>query len=48
VKIGVRWIDEDRQRPELRDARGSAGLGFAQHGLLGDAVSLRVEAYGGR
>ncbi|HMF44318.1 MAG TPA: hypothetical protein VKQ32_26780, partial [Polyangia bacterium] len=44
MQIRVRRIDEDRDRREVGDARGTAGLGGAQDGLLGDAVGLRVEA----
>jgi hypothetical protein len=44
VQVRVRGIDEDRDRPQLDDARRSSRLGLAEHRLFGDAVGLRIQA----
>ena len=44
MQIGVRGIDEDRDRRQLHDARRAAGLRFAEHRLLGDPIRLGIQA----
>jgi hypothetical protein len=46
VQAGVGRIDEDRDRPELGDARGMSGARLADHHLLGDGVVHRIEPQG--
>jgi hypothetical protein len=47
VQVGVRGVDEDRDRRELHDARRSSRLRLSEHHLLGDTIRLRIESDGG-